>query len=309
MKTPRVSVIMPCYNGAAYLRDAVDSVLGQTYQDFELIVVNDGSTDDSADILAGYGDRIRVVYQANAGLPQARNAGLQAGRGELVAFLDADDYWDSRFLDVMVGALASSDAGIAYCGWQNVGLPGGRGAPYVPPDYEALPEKAARIFENTPWPVHAALVRKHLVDGVGGFDPRLPACEDFALWVEIATAARLVRVPEVLAYYRHHGGSQMTARRAVVALSHWRVQQDFLRRHPERGEAWGRRLSRRLTHGELLRRGYESYWRRDLPAARAIFRRVMASGFGAPRDWIYMLPSLLPLPVHRFLVGLADRPR
>ena len=86
-----ISVIIPCYNSGTHLAQAIDSVLAQTCPASEIIVVDDGSTDDSPAIMARYGDRIRVVRQANAGLPAARNAGIQAATGEWLAFLDADD--------------------------------------------------------------------------------------------------------------------------------------------------------------------------------------------------------------------------
>jgi glycosyltransferase involved in cell wall biosynthesis len=304
---PDVAVVMPCYNGERFLREAIDSVLGQSYASRELIVVDDGSVDASPEILRGYGDAIRVIRQANQGRPRARNAGLAAAAAPYVAFLDCDDYWAPTFLERMVEAIDREGADIAYCGWQNIGVPGGRGEPFVPPDYQAMPNKAELLFENTRWPIHAALARRERIARAGGFDPRWSACQDFALWLETGWSARLARVPEVLAYYRHHGAGQITARKAVVAEFHWRVQQDFLARHPDLRRAWGRKRVRRLSHGELLRRGYDCYWRRDLEAARRIFRLVMRTGYGGLRDWRYMLPSLLPLAWHRRLVSLADR--
>ena len=148
----------------------------------------------------------------------------------------------------MSEALQRSGAGIAYCGWQNVGLPGGRGEPFVPPDYEALPDKLERLFRSPCWPVHAALVRREIVDSVGGFDPKWRSCEDFAFWLRTATRNRLVRVPDVLAFYRFHG-DQMVGKRDVVAISHLMVQMEFLARHPEVEQELGERRVRELTLG------------------------------------------------------------
>src|SRR5512139_3834983 len=100
--SPLVSVVIPTYNRAWCLRQAVDSVLAQEFGDFELIVVDDGSTDATADLLAAYADRIRVLRQANHGVSAARNAGIAAARGGLFAFLDSDDIWLSRKLSTQV---------------------------------------------------------------------------------------------------------------------------------------------------------------------------------------------------------------
>src|SRR5947209_609603 len=96
--SPAVSVIIPAYNYATYLPKAIDSVLKQRFTNYEIIVVDDGSTDNTADLIAKYGDRVRYVYQKNAGLPSARNTGIKAARGDYVGFLDADDEWHPNFL-------------------------------------------------------------------------------------------------------------------------------------------------------------------------------------------------------------------
>jgi glycosyltransferase involved in cell wall biosynthesis len=306
---PLVSVVIPSYNSGRFLRQAIDSALAQTYPHVEVIVVDDGSTDDTPEIIRSYSGRVHGVTQANAGLAAARNSGIRAGRGAHFAFLDADDWWAPAFAARMVEALRLGNAGIAYCGWQNVGLLGARGEPFVPPDYERDPDKLVRLLEGVRWPVHAAMVRRDVVESVGGFDSARPACEDFAFWIRTATRFPLVRVPEVLAFYRHHA-EQMTKNRASIARNFWEVQREFLARHPDVVAAIGKERARKLTDGELLRRGYEQYWARDFEAARATFRMVMRTGYGSPKDWLYMLPSVLPLALHRALVRtLGDRAR
>jgi glycosyltransferase involved in cell wall biosynthesis len=306
---PTVSIVMPCFNAAAHLRTSIGSVLEQTAADWELIVVDDGSIDDSWQVLGEYAEqdsRIRPIRQANAGAAAARNTALQRVQGDLVAFLDADDTWDSRFLATMQQALeADPAAGIAYCGWQNLGLPGGSGRPYVPPDYETE-EKTRSLLTSCPWPIHAALVRTPVLIAAGGFDPQLSSCMDFDLWLRVGTKERLVRVPQVLAYYHHHGGTQITSNSARIALNHRRAQIKYLEANPQTKDALGRRQVRDLVEGELLRRGYAAYWKRDIGAARQIFREVMLSGYGKLSDWKYMLPALLPSFIHEGLIRLAS---
>jgi glycosyltransferase involved in cell wall biosynthesis len=307
-----ISVVMPCYNAALTIRASIASVFGQTDPNFELIVVDDGSTDGSAALLAeiAAGDRrLRWVRQPNRGAGPARNRGIAEVRGGLVAFLDADDSWAPTFLEKSRRALeAAPDAALAYCGWRNSGLEPARCKPYLPPDYERL-GKPEWLFANCPWPIHAALVRKESLLEAGGFDERWKSCEDFGLWLRIGWRKRIVRVPEVLAFYHHAPNpGRVTANRVRVALDHWSIQREFLESHPELIDLLGKRRVRRLTHGELLRRGFEAYWQRDLGTARALFRRVMRQGYGGFKDWKYMLPSLLPEGWHRRLIAALERP-
>lgn len=302
---PLISVIIPCYNGQQYISEAIDSVLRQTYPNVEVIVVNDGSTDRSAEILSGYGDKITVVSQANAGLPAARNSGIAVARGEFYGFLDADDYWDATFLAELQAAADQENAGIAYCGWQNIGLPGARGEPFIPPDYEHDPEKLPKLIQGVRWPVHAALVRASVCNGVGGFNPALKSCEDFAFWIRTATKNKLVRVPKVLAFYRHHG-DQMTSNRLRIVSHHFRVQGEFFAENPDIAQRLGPAKVKALVFGELLEKGYEAYWRRDMETARFAFRNVLRARHFGLRDLKYLLPSLLPKTLHERLVGVSD---
>jgi len=247
-----------------------------------------------------------VFHQSNSGAAPARNRALLEASGVYTAFLDADDTWHPEFLEAMEAALDNDPgAGIAYCGWQNLGLGGGRDDPFVPPDYENS-EKTESLLGGCRWPIHAALVRTQAIHGSGRFDESLSSCMDYDLWLRLGTIHRLVRVPRVLAYYHHHGGEQITRNLARIALNHWRAQQKFLRANPVVRDILGKLRVRELTDGELLKRGYASYWKRDLIAARQIFRAVMAHGYGKARDWKYMLPALLPLPIHQALIRLMD---
>lgn len=301
-------MIMSVFNSAAYLYRSVSSALGQTFQNIELIVVDDGSTDNSMETLENINDpRLKVIKQNNRGVCAARNRGLNEATGDYIAFLDADDSWSPVCMEKLYSSLESSqDAALSYCGWQNVGLPGGRGEPYIPPDYEGT-GKLQYLLRTCPWPIHAALTRKSAIKEAGGFDESLSHAEDFKMWLQIALFHRIVRVPEVLAFYHFHGGVQANKDYAKSALSHWSVQMEFLECHPDIAREMDDKLIRQLTHGELLKRGYVCYWERDIEAARSIFRTVMKKGYGTINDWKYMLPSLLPLSLHYTLIRLFER--
>lgn len=295
---------MPCFNCAERVAQSIESVLAQTFTDFELLVVDNASTDASRAVIASHLDRrVRLLTEQNKGVSHARNRGLAEASGEYIAFLDADDTWEPTFLKTMYQSL-EHDPGtaIAYCGWQNLGLPGGRGQPFVPPEYETS-DKCAQLIGGCRWPIHAALTRSVAIQGVKGFDPAFRIGEDFLLWTEIGCLHTIKRVPEVLAYYHHHGGEQATKDGLMTILETLRVQLTFLNRHPELRNEIGRSKIRKLTIGQLLQRGYEAYWKRDLVTARALFRVVMRAGYGRPRDWIYMLPALLPAKFHATLVS------
>jgi glycosyltransferase involved in cell wall biosynthesis len=304
----KISIIMPCYNAEAHLPKSVASALTQTYEDIELIVVDDGSADRSLEILREIGDpRLRIISQTNKGVSSARNRGLGQARGCYIAFLDADDTWHPHFLEALYKRLHSEpEAALAYCGWQNVGLSGGPGNPYIPPDYEKE-GKVDHLLRTCPWPIHAVLTLRNAVENAGGFDERLAHAEDYKLWLRVALFNKIVRVDKVLAFYHFHGKQQATRNRSQSARDHWLVQQEFLREHPEIFQQLGSYRVRQLTYGELLRRGYISYWERDLETARQIFRIVMKSGYGTPRDWKYMLPALLPLSLHHALIRIMER--
>jgi len=307
-----VSVIMPCFNAAPYVEEAVRSVLDQTYPNIELIVVDDGSTDASPGIVARLASenpsRVIQVSQPNAGPYVARNHGLSMARGEYVAFLDADDWWSKNCIEKLVAALNENNTyALAYCGWQKVGLEGGRGAPYVPPDYE-LEDKAARFLRAAaPWPIHAALVRRSIIEQVGGFDLHLATCMDYDLWLRIAVARPIRLVPEVLAFYRHHASGQITSTQWRQARNTWLVKRKFIREHPELVSHLGRDELRDLVDGALLRRGYDNFWRRELVSAQRIFRMALSTGYWKLRDLAYLLPALLPQGLYQYLIRRRDR--
>jgi len=226
-----------------------------------------------------------------------------------VAFLDADDTWDPACLQKLHAALvARPEADIAYCGWQNLGLPGGQGEPYIPPDYEA-DGKLEALLKGCPWPIHAALTRRERILAAGGFDESLANSEDFCLWLNIAAEAEIVRVPEVLAFYHFHGGTQASRNRGRAAINGWRVKKAFLLRHQDLASRLDRRRVRELTDGVLLRRGYECYWARDLAGARQIFRSVFKTGSWSARDLKYLLPALLSDKLYCTLLGHIDASR
>jgi glycosyltransferase involved in cell wall biosynthesis len=302
----RITVVMPCYNSARLVAQAVKSVLGQTYPEVELIVVDDGSTDDSLAILGGYGERITLLRQSRLGPYPARNAGLRRATGEFVAFLDADDWWHADALRKLHAAVIESDADIAYCGWQNVG-DDINSAPYLPPPYEQG-DTVEAFIRSCPWPIHAALVRRDVICKLGGFSERRFSSMDYDFWLRsVAITRKIVRVPEVLAFYRWHGDGQISAVKWRQVLDALAVQKDFIRANPGLVAHLPSARLRELTERRVLDQAFRALWKRDLVSAHRLFRHAAFALAFAPSEVPHVASSLLPLPAFRWLVGLVDR--
>jgi glycosyltransferase involved in cell wall biosynthesis len=306
----RISVIMPCYNAATFVEEAVYSVMNQTYNDVELIVVDDGSTDGSVGTLqqlaAQYSPRMNLLFQDHMGPFPARNLGLRHARGGLVAFLDADDYWSPEALEKLAAAMDADHADIAYCGWQNVGEGAPGTEPYIPPDYSQM-DTAAEFLRSCPWPIHAALVRRDAIDAVKGFSERCFSAMDYDLWLRLyAHTQELVRVPEVLAFYRWHDKGQISKTKWKQVLDALQVRRDFVAHHPERVAHLSASKVLELSDGILLREAYRAYWQRNLFDAQKLFRRAFMQGLWKVGDLKYLLPALLPGALFQWLVGRAD---
>jgi glycosyltransferase involved in cell wall biosynthesis len=182
---PRVSVILPCYNRAWAIEAAVESVLAQDFPDFELIVVDDGSTDDTLARLARFGARLQVVRQNRRGVSTARNRGIRQARGELITFLDSDDLWRPAKLSRQTAFFDSHPAALI-CQTEEIWVRHGRRV--NPKTRHRKP--AGWIFEPSlalclvsP---SAVMMRRALFDAVGFFDEDLPACEDYDLWLRVS---------------------------------------------------------------------------------------------------------------------------
>jgi hypothetical protein len=201
---------MPAYNAGRYIAKAIDSVLAQTLQDWELIIVDDGSTDDTFSIVAAYSDpRIRCLHQQNQGPAAARNRGVQHSDGQFLAFLDADDWWDQHCLESLLATLEvqTEQYAVAHCDWAYASDDGGIGAKQS--SQLAHGHVLTTLVLRNPFVIHAALVRRAAVLAVGGFPTERPALEDWEFWLRLAIAGhRFVHLPKLLAYYYWRPGSR-----------------------------------------------------------------------------------------------------
>lgn len=210
-RVPRVSVVISTFNRATLLPATLDSVLAQTMADFELIVVDDGSTDETARVVERYGTRVRYVFQENRERGAARNHGLRLASGEFVALLDSDDLWTPRKLEAEVDyADRRPDVGLVYSSAAHIDE-GGRVVRRVrTPAYEG--DVLRHIVRRNFIPFGANIVRRSLLLACGGFneDRRLAGSEDWELWTRLAAQTRFGRVADVGLLYRQHAGASVT---------------------------------------------------------------------------------------------------
>ena len=184
-KNPEVSVILPTYNRGWILKEAIDSILAQEFKDFELIVVDDGSADNTGEILDSYEQDIQVLRQSNKGVSAARNRGIDAAEGRLVAFLDSDDLWLPRKLSSQVDFFNSNPAAVINQTeeiWVRNGVrvnPKTRHHKFS----GMIFERSLALCLVSP---SAVMIKKNLFSEVGVFDENLPACEDYDLWLRIS---------------------------------------------------------------------------------------------------------------------------
>lgn len=179
-----VSVVIPTYNRSAFLRDAIDSVLCQQEAAFELIVVDDGSSDDTEKIVESYGTAAQYVRQSNSGVSAARNKGLAIACGEWLAFLDSDDFWLPGKLRLQLDYLAATPA-LKVCQTEELWVRNGERL--NPRKYHAKPSGYCfpQLLERCLVSPSAVMIHRDVFADVGLFDEELPACEDYDLWLRI----------------------------------------------------------------------------------------------------------------------------
>lgn len=204
-----VSVVLPVFNRSQWVCEAVDSVLAQTMRDFELIVVDDGSTDATPDALRHYGDRFRLLHQQNRGVSAARNRGVRHGRGKWIAFLDSDDVWLPEKLAAQAAFLQSRPAA-RICQTEEIWIrnnvrvnPGRR---HRKPSGDIFTASLALCLVSP----SAVMMEKSLFMETGGFDESLPAAEDYDLWLRISLRHPVYLIDEPLVVKRGGHADQLS---------------------------------------------------------------------------------------------------
>ncbi len=219
MQKGRVSVVIPNYNYAHYLGEAIDSALEQDYTDVEIIVVDDGSKDDSRSVLENYGEAITPIFQANQGVAASRNNGVAASTGEFLAFLDADDAWEPTKISKQVERFRQDpEIGLVHVGVDEIDSDGNS----LVHRLEGVEGKVAPTMlmlkrEGVLGGGSGLMVPRRVFDDIGGFDTRLSTSADWDLCYRVAVRYSVGFVPEILLKYRIHTSNMHSN---VGALEH-----------------------------------------------------------------------------------------
>ena len=277
-----LSIVIACYNCAEWVSQTLESVLAQMRDDWEVIVVDDGSADKSSEIVREYvaqDGRIRLIQQANAGMPAARNKGAKTARGTFICFLDADDLWDRRFIETMVVAL-EAEPRITGCVCESL-LFYENGQERLAP----LPVKEKRLIEiddiltNCGWGVNAAVLRREAFERVGRFDEKFKSSADWDLWLRMLAAGSFLVIRQPLALYRQHS-MQTSKNRLRMAHYFKQVTDKFQREHSAVVQRYGRKRYREGIARTLRRHGLAAERAGDL---RSALRITLYAWMMAPR--------------------------
>jgi glycosyltransferase involved in cell wall biosynthesis len=248
--SPIVSVVIPTYNYGHFVVAAVESVLAQTYADFELIVIDDGSTDDTRSRLLPFNSRIRYIHQENCGLSAARNRGIFEARGQFIGLLDADDQWHPQFLEILLPYFDRNPE-LVLVGSASRWSTERSFEPVAPGTLPLRGIPVDRFLTTHPISPSAVLIRRRIFDTVGLFDTSLRSVEDRDMWIRISLAGRAGLVDRRLTWTRIHATS-MSSPGNTSRMEH------FDRLVLQRAFA-DRRLARRLA---LRRKAYSiAAWR------------------------------------------------
>ena len=296
MNNPKVeiSVVIPTYNGEKYIEQTVQSALSITSHPLDILVVDDGSTDNTAELMKPYLDRVRYIQKENGGPASARNLGVKEAYGEFIAFLDGDDLWQPEKFEKQMPLFDDPEVALVYAEGpaideNNNPLEHDSGLP--------KPKIKGQVFEqlfaNNVIPTSTVIARRQAILDAGLFDEdrSLISVEDYDLWLRIAAASKFDYVSDPLTLYRVHSES-ISKNHARSYFGEKKVLEKnkelFANRFPQIATSWNQRLA--TLFQELAQ---EYYTGNNLSEARKYFRESLKYNFWQPKLWIYILTTLM----------------
>lgn len=308
---PRISVIIPTYNAARFVAEAIDSALGQTLAPLEVIVVDDGSTDETERVLESYGDRIRVVRQSNGGPAAARNRGIQESKGNLIAFLDHDDVWLAEKLKKQWERLRNHPgAGLVHSNYFSWREDTGEMVLERDPSDDHSGHCYVKTFMNNSIIPSVVMIKRECLDRVGPFDESiLPAsADDYDLFLRLARHYEFAYLNEPLTLYRLHSSNASNAG-LVMATKTLLVVRKCLSDDPNLSRLAGRSRVRKRFHTLMFDIGYHHHNGYRRAEARRFFRQALLYQPWRVYTLSLYLANFLPTPwtraLRRFKDGLA----
>jgi glycosyltransferase involved in cell wall biosynthesis len=298
-----VSVVIPAFNSANYLRAAVDSALNQTVLPLEVLVINDGSSDNTQDVIKEYGSSIRGFYQRNSGPAVARNRGIAEAKGDFIAFLDADDTWTPDKIETQINYLEyHKNVNIVHTAYFNVNMLSDNLIASSKIRDEFTGNCYREFFFRNGVQMSSVVVLKECLIKVGGFDQniRRASTEDYDLWFRIARDYEFGYVRRPLVYYRHHDAN---ATRVAIAIREGElyVLNKALHADPQLVKLVGKREVRNRLHELHFEIGYRYHDSRNSARARKSFIEAIRLH---PRNfytWLLLFTSYFPSALVRRL--------
>lgn len=313
---PKVSIIIPTFNCALYIPETIESVLEQTYKDFEIIVIDDGSTDNTKEVLKPYIERgiVEYIYQKNQGVAAARNNGIISSKGDYIAFLDADDLWMPDKIRQQVQAFQQyAEAGLAFTDYlkfdesavilQSATADNGRVQSWVNKHKGSASDLAhGWIYRESLWGncmhTSSVIVRRDIFQEVGLFDGTFKTCEDYDLWFRIAHKYQVAYVDHVFCKYRYRTESlsgPYDIRELRWGLDSARVLEKHLANNWVPLEL--KDLAKRILGHRYWDLGWHYFSRNLFKESRLLFFHGTRYQCYRWKSWLYWSASFLPLPI------------
>jgi glycosyltransferase involved in cell wall biosynthesis len=304
MASPAVSVILPNYNYGGFIGQTIQSILDQSYTDWEAVIVDDGSKDNSVEVIEAMvckdPARLKLVRRPNGGLPAARNTALPHCRGRYIAFLDSDDLWHKDYLKTVVGHLEKDPSKMAV--YTNAELFRSDTDKTIGSWFGPLSHRkassgrcAADLFTRGNFiPIVTALIRREVIDEAGKFDERFRVGEDWDFWLRVTARYEMDYLPKVLCRIRRHSANLSFY--PLHSFNCLRIYKKILRLHPELADRMGFDRLRRSWYHAYYEAGRSLTLQGKLRRARKFFRKALTfrGDWFSEKFWLYYPLTFMP---------------
>jgi len=316
----KISIIIPTYNYAQYICEAIESVLNQTYKDFEIIVVDDGSTDNTKEVIKPYLNKIKYIYQQNSGPSSARNRGIKEAKGEYIAFLDADDIWLPQKLELQIKFMEKEkEVGLIFSDMILFNEKGIIKNSFLKEklffnklSIKPLSSTEKVIYDNVFnallqenfIPTNTVIVKKECFNKVGFFDETLFSVEDRDMWLRIGLFYDIGFINFPLVLTRFHE-TNISANQELALKSRLKVMKKFL--NYSNLPIKSKKIIKQTINKIYFDLGYLYFTCEKFPLSRIYFRRFLKENPFMFKPWIYILLSVLPTSDIRKLKNLKEK--